>query len=184
MSAGIASTPESLSTKRHPSLCVPDRKSPAYARMTFFVLIEDHIDDEGKLQGLCRKYHIFVDRISIKDSRSCIRTVDKFGAVVCHDRSLRTETPGRMLFRPPENPAKKCGSIKPSEIRRSASAAIRLTFKIPPDGELPSPSSPLCCGFKCTTKADIVAVQIFLTELICQLLSRGLPVETCRDQNW
>ena len=55
----------------------------------FLVLIEDHIDDEGKFQGLCRKYHIFVDRIPVKDSRSCIRTIDKFGAVVCHDR-LRT----------------------------------------------------------------------------------------------
>ena len=29
--------------------------------------------------------------------------------------------PGNILFLPPENPAKKCGSIKPSAINKSAS---------------------------------------------------------------
>ena len=62
------------------------------------------------------------------------------------------ETPGRMLFRPPENPAKKCGSIKPSEIRRSASAAIRLTFKIPPDGRTPISFISSLLWLLCTTK--------------------------------
>ena len=49
----------------------------------------------------------------------------------------RLATPGRILFLPPEKPAKKCGSIKPSATNRSASAARRLMIRLPPDGSLP-----------------------------------------------
>ena len=42
-----------------------------------------------------------------------------------------------MLLRPPEKPAKKCGSIKPSETIRSASAAALSITRGAPDGSIP-----------------------------------------------
>ena len=45
--------------------------------------------------------------------------------------------PGSTLLLPPEKPAKKCGSIKPSLIKRSASAAVLLIQSSPPEGSIP-----------------------------------------------
>ena len=46
-------------------------------------------------------------------------------------------TPGSTLLRPPEKPAKKCGSMKPSAHSRSASTAMRFKISSPPDGRVP-----------------------------------------------
>ena len=48
-----------------------------------------------------------------------------------------SHTPGRMLLRPPEKPAKKCGSMKPSETRRSVSTATRSMTRSAPEGNTP-----------------------------------------------
>ena len=45
--------------------------------------------------------------------------------------------PGNTLFLPPEKPAKKCGSMKPSEINSSVSTANLLMMQSPPDGNTP-----------------------------------------------
>ena len=45
--------------------------------------------------------------------------------------------PGNTLFLPPEKPAKKCGSMKPSEINSSVSTASLLMMQSPPDGNTP-----------------------------------------------
>ena len=50
---------------------------------------------------------------------------------------LLPETPGKTLFLPPEKPAKKCGSINPSAIKRSALTAIEFISQSLPDGNLP-----------------------------------------------
>ena len=47
------------------------------------------------------------------------------------------DTPGRMLFLPPEKPAKKWVSINPSLTRRSAFAAILLIKRGAHDGSVP-----------------------------------------------
>ena len=48
------------------------------------------------------------------------------------------QQPGNTDFLPPENPAKKCGSMNPSATRRSASAAILFTTISPPEGSFSS----------------------------------------------
>ena len=47
-------------------------------------------------------------------------------------------TPGSTLLRPPENPAKKWGSMNPSAHSRSASTAMRFKISSPPEGSAPS----------------------------------------------
>ena len=49
----------------------------------------------------------------------------------------RLHTPGRMLLRPPEKPAKKCGSMNPSDTTRSAFATNELTTRRAPEGSGP-----------------------------------------------
>ncbi len=46
------------------------------------------------------------------------------------------QMPGRMLLRPPEKPAKKWGSMKPSVTSRSHSTAKRFTSKSAPEGRV------------------------------------------------
>ena len=48
-----------------------------------------------------------------------------------------SQTPGRTLLRPPEKPAKKCGSIKPSETSSSAFTASASTTQGAPEGRTP-----------------------------------------------
>ena len=50
---------------------------------------------------------------------------------------LRPAMPGSTLLRPPENPAKKCGSMNPSATSRSASAARRWITSASPEGSVP-----------------------------------------------
>ena len=64
---------------------------------------------------------------------------------------LREATPGRMLLRPPEKPAKKCGSIKPSEITRSASRTSRFSHSSPPEGSVPIKTMSSSASARCTT---------------------------------
>ena len=49
----------------------------------------------------------------------------------------RLHTPGKMLLRPPEKPAKKCGSMNPSDTTRSAFATSELTTRRAPEGSGP-----------------------------------------------
>ena len=58
----------------------------------------------------------------------------------------RSQTPGRTLLRPPEKPAKKCGSMKPSATSSSVSAASLSMTSGVPEGRRPistfAPASP------------------------------------------
>ena len=49
-----------------------------------------------------------------------------------------SEIPGNTLFLPPEKPAKKCASIKPSAIKREASAATLSIMQSGPEGSTPT----------------------------------------------
>ena len=57
-----------------------------------------------------------------------MRIMNIAGRMIVHNGFLEA-TPGRMLFRPPEKPAKKCGSINPSAIRMVICAS-GLPFRI------------------------------------------------------
>ena len=54
-----------------------------------------------------------------------------------HSTVFLDAIPGNTDFLPPENPAKKWGSIKPSLINKSASSTNLFTHNSPPDGRIP-----------------------------------------------
>ena len=50
------------------------------------VLIDDNIDNVGQLSHPCRRQHILMHGVVIQNAGAGIGAVDKFGAVVAHDR--------------------------------------------------------------------------------------------------
>ena len=64
---------------------------------------------------------------------------------------LSPTMPGNTLLRPPEKPANKWGSIKPSASSKSASAATLFSHSSPPEGSFSSCTSDSLFQQSCTT---------------------------------
>lgn len=122
MGAGTASTPESWSTKGAPcpvGLVEVSGEGGDHP----LVSVDDHVADKSQLGLLGGIQHIPVNGVAVQDAGAGIGTVNKGGAVVGQHGLPAGHSRAATLLRPPENPAKKWGSMKPSPTSRSASAA-------------------------------------------------------------
>ena len=53
-------------------------------RDNLLVFVDDHVDDVGQFRHLRRRDHILVQRVAFENTRSRVRAVDEFRAVVAH----------------------------------------------------------------------------------------------------
>lgn len=91
----------------------------------------------------------------------------------------RSQTPGRTLLRPPEKPAKKCGSMKPSATSSSVSAASLSMTSGVPEGR--RPISTFAPRVPAVVDDDLALGEELRPELGLQFRGRRRPVEARGD---
>ena len=72
--------------------------------------VDDDVANECQFSRFSSIEHIFVNRVALQDTRTGIGAGDEFRAVVSQDRIAGNTR--QTDLRPPDMPAKKCGSIK------------------------------------------------------------------------
>ena len=88
-------------------------------------------------------------------------------------------TPGSTLLRPPEKPAKKCGSMKPSATSSSVSTARRSITQGAPEGSVPISTLEEASRQSCTTMRQLSMIsRPSLSSSSFVLVGRWKPVAT------
>ena len=68
-----------------------------------------------------------LSRVALQEAPGAARIADRPRVVIAQDRARGRASAGKIPLQPPEKPAMKCGSMKPSTMRRSASTYSRFS---------------------------------------------------------